>query len=1229
MTIKARQIHDWAEKHIDARTHLSVLLRKLVNSTATGLRRVDFPGYDNAQRKGYDGFVESDVSTPWIPVGSSYWEFGTDKGPLTKANDDYKDILAKVSVEKRTNSTFVFVTPRNWTGKTKWEEQKNNAKDWKAVRAYDASDLEQWIEQSAQTQIWFAEQLDIPVIGFETLEQAWQRWTNATEPHLTSEIFTISISSYRDKFKEWLCKPSEKSLVIAADSRDEALAFLFCMFDDEEFIQFKDLTAVFSSPEILRKFINSQVSFIPIVYSEDVEIELSDAYSRRHCIVFHPRNSAERDADITLDLLSHEAFEKVLTGMGINKDNVDRLARESGYSPTILRRRLSKNQAIKKPEWSRDDLTAKMLVPLALIGAWHVDSEADCEIVSVVAGREYEAIEEDIMRLLQLDDSPIWAVRHHRGVVSKIDAIFGVERLITQSVIDRFFSVTDRILTEPDPSLDLPEKDRWAASLYGKKREYSDFLRESICDTLILLSVYGNNFFKRHIGIDIESRVSSLIRKLLTPLTIEKLLSNKNDLLRYAEAAPDEFLKIIEADLNSSNPIVYGLLKPVEKGSFWSSPSRTGLLWALECLAWKSRNLSRVSIILSKLSRHKIEDNWMNKPDASLQSIFRSWMPQTSASVEQRMKILEMLTIRFPEIAWEICLEQIKSGTRFGENNYRPRWRNDAYGAGQVVTHEEMFNFNHKALCHLLSWESYDEKTLGDLIELIHVMPENDQIQVWNLIDDWSKDATQWGKALLRERIRRFAFTRHDSKRKPGKKIKSRASMAYDSLCPTDPVARHSWLFKDQWVQESLDELEDDNFDYDKYEEKVDILRRSAIAEIWNECGFDGVEESLLHSNSAEIIGQYMSSCITGLDQRVDFIRKCLFIDVELRRKANSCLGGFLIGIGDENLSGIFQSVINELSSEDLIRLFVCAPFKSFIWRQIDCYGKELRTEYWKSVNPYPSQYTASELDEIIDNLLSVQRPRAAFYTSRLNFDGIDTPRLKQLLHDMAAVNSEPADSYKIDRYKISKALDSLEGRKDITIHEMAQLELTYIEALGGSDHGIPNLEDLITKSPDMFVQALSFSCKHTDTLLYSIKRIPGTDENGNIDTDALITWIAEVRRLCREYGRIDIGDHFIGQLLSNSPVGENGVWPCEAICEAMEKIESQEIANGFCIGVHLRKRGGVQERELEKKYRVWADHLHFCYPYVGGILESIAARYKREAEREDFEEIINKRLGY
>lgn len=1259
LTIKARQIEGWADSQLEARTHLPVLLRKLVLSTGRDLRQVDFPGYDNAQRKGSDGFVEAGNATPWIPEGASYWEFGTDQKPGGKAESDYTTRLTSVDPIERANSAFIFVTPRNWPGKTEWEKRKNASGDWKAVRAFDASDLEQWLEQSVPAQIWLAEQLTLPVNGYETLEQTWHRWANASEPHMTPEIFAPSISAYRDTFKAWLDKPSERPFVIAADSRDEALAFLACLFDDPELRQSKDLAAVFTSPGTLKTLVASSVPFIPIVHSEDAERELADAHRRLHCIVFRPRNAVDTEADIALDLLGYEAFEKALVAMGIEEGSVDRLARESGRSPTILRRRLSLNAAIKTPVWAGDDATAKALVPMALIGAWHAEPEADREIVSYVADRKYEAIEDDVARLLLFDGSPVWSAGRYRGVASKIDALFAIAKVVTLPDLDRFFVAAEYVLSESDPALDLPEKDRWAAALYGKKRGHSAALREGICETLVILSVHGNNLFQSRLGINVESRVAVLIRKLLTPLSLEKLLSHDHDLPRYAEAAPDEFIGIIEEDLRRNDPIVLGLLKPVDSGVFGGWPSRTGLLWALECLAWRPQNLPRVSVILAQLSRPKIDDNWMNKPDASLQAIYRSWMPQTAASAEQRMKALEMLTKRFPDVGWQICIEQIKPGSRIGHYSNRPRWRSDASGAGQVVTNKEMYDFTRKALDLVIAWPSHDEKNLGDLVESLQGMPEEDQMKVWDLIDEWSQTANEDAKAALRERIRRFAFTRRSRHRKLGEATRDRAREAYARLQPRDPVVRHGWLFADQWIQESADEIEEEEFDYTKRDERIDKLRREAMAEIWAKRGFEGIKELLIESGAAGTVGRYATSCVKGVKPRVNFIRCCLSLTGDLRAKAEWCLQGFLFAIEGNTRDEILKAAAEGLPAGELTRLLVCAPFQASTWRLLDSDGEDIRAGYWKDVFPSWGRHTTAELTELIDRLLEAKRPRAAFHAVHMDFKDMETSRLQRLLQDVATVNAEPAGHFKLDRYYISDGLNSLDGRPGVSPDEMAQLEFLFIDALDHSEHGIPNLERQIAKSPAVFVQAMALAYKRSDEgedppewridnpeqkaavalaahrLLDQIKTIPGTDENGRLDAAALTAWLTEVRRLCHEYARGKIGDHCLGQLLAKAPEGENGIWPCEAVCEAMEGIASAEIGRGFYIGVHnsrgahWRGEGGSQERELAAKYRSWADRLHFDYPYVGGVLEDIAASYDREAGWQDSEAKVTKRLRY
>src|SRR6266545_3951423 len=93
---------------------------------------------------------------------------------------------------------------------------------------------------------------------------------------------------------------------------------------------------------------------------------------------------------------------------------------------------------------------------------------------------------------------------------------------------------------------------------------------------------------------------------------------------------------------------------------------RTGLLWALEGLAWKPDQLLRVSVILARLAERKITDNWGNTPQNTLKSIYRWWMPQTAASSAERKQALTTLSRRVPATAWRICIDQLDPASTIG-----------------------------------------------------------------------------------------------------------------------------------------------------------------------------------------------------------------------------------------------------------------------------------------------------------------------------------------------------------------------------------------------------------------------------------------------------------------------------------------------------------------------------------------------------------------------------------
>lgn len=1264
LKITARNLEQWVDGNLEARSHLPVLLRKLVHSTGQDLSLVDFPGYDNAENKGWDGRVDAGAATPWIPLGKSGWEFGCNDDPKQKADGDYAARVKANPAHERSDLNLVFVTPRKWNGKDKWVKEKQARTDWKSVRAYDASDLEQWLEQSIQAQGWLAERLGSPSDGVHSLEERWQMWASVTVPELPRELFAPSVEHYKATVKGWMENPPSSPLIVCGDSKLEALAFLHCLFESDEptFKGFKDRALVFSSAQALRKLTTAAPPFLPIVFTDEAERELGGAYRNRHTIIVRPRNTVEPKPTIVLDLLGHEAFRKAMEAMGIDDHlKADDLARESGHSPTILRRRLSSIPAIRTPDWAQDIRAVRSLIPMTLVGAWHTQSNGDCEILSFLAGAPYDEVEKDVTEFLKFDDPPIWSVGKFRGVASKIDAFFAVQAAVTQKDLEAFLFAAEVVLSEKDPALELPEDKRAFANLYGKTRQHSGALRDGICETLVLLAVHGNDLFSKRLGIEVRAQIDLLIRRLLTPLSPEKLLSQTGNLPLYAEAAPLEFLRIIDDDLKTPEPQVFALMMPVDTGLFGGGCPRTGLLWALENLAWKSEQLPLVSTILAKLAERKINDNWANKPENSLQAIFRSWMPQTAATLDDRKKALAVLTRRFPAVGWQICVAQFPHEHAVGEYSNRPRWRSDASGAGQVVTWGEIHEFGRKALDLALAWPCHDENTLGDLITNPQGLSEEDQQAVWNLVDNWAAKETDEGrKATLRERIRRFAFLRRSATRGLKTEVRDRARNAYDLLTPADLVTRHQWLFEQQWVEESLDEIDEPELDYQQREERIRKLRISALREIWEAKGFQGVTVLLSKSGAAWTIGWHMADGVIESSAAPSFLEQCLKVeDPDLVGKLGEAIRGFLWKTGADLRLEITQHVQKVLTPSLICRFLRCSPFRHDTWLHVDSQGSEIREQYWREVYPNCLMKDSPDLNEVIDRLLEARRPRAAFLAVHFAFEEIETSRLKRLLQEVGTSDSEAPGTYRLEAYYLSSALDVLQGRTGVSEEEMARLEFQFVTALEHTKHRIPNLERQVGKSPALFVQALALIYRRNDggedppewrvkdaeqgsaigtaayRLLENVKRIPGTDETGKVNEEALKAWVKEAQSLCVKHGRAEIGDQKIGQLLSAPIVGTDSIWPCEEVRKVLEECGTSDIATGVQVGVynsrgaHWRDEGGGQERDLAAKHRNWSRKLAFEYTYVANLVEGIAATYDREAAVEDSKAAVRRRLSY
>lgn len=1272
--IKAKEIETWVDRNILARTRLSVLLRTLVNSAGSGIAKVDFPGNDDSERPGWDGYIDSMQPTPWIPDGLSGWEFGTNQDIKGKADGDFAKSVKAVTKSERVKTTFVFVTPRNWPGKREWIQSNRAKGQWKDVRAYDSSDLEQWIEQSITAQAWFANETLRPSKGVRSLDKCWSEWATVANPPLAGSLFAPAVESATRMMVSRLSQQPNEPTVIAADSAEEALAFLAQLFglaDNNELAKHRDRVLVFDEPGVLPDLAQGAMEFIAITANRNVERELGPLARSIHSIVAYPRNAANADPHIVLQPLNNEAFRVSLEEMGYRGDDIAKYSNESGRSLTVLRRRLASVPAVRMPEWAANPETASRLIPFLFVGAWNSTNAEDQTALMLLANVDsYEKLEKEAQQLASLNDAPLWSVGTHRGVVSKMDLLFAIARSMTSHDLQRYFVLAKIVLDEDDPKLDLPESERWAATFHGKSREFSASLREGISETLVLLAVHGNHLFRDRQGFDCESAVTRLVRDLLTPLKARILEANDRDLAAYAEAAPNEFLSILEEDLRADSPESYALMKPVGNSIFGGGSARCGLLWALEGLAWSSETLPRTALILAQLAGIEISDNLANKPISSLESIFRVWMPQTAADHSTRLSVMKLIQDKFPMTAWKLCIDQLNSGQQIGNYNHKPKWRNDAHGFGEPFkTLDPVFAFVRELVDMLLTWKGgYTREMLVDLIQHIHELMDEHQTMVWDLVTIWANaGASDIDKAFVREKIRVTVMSRRGLKRsnsKESKQLSIAGKAIYQSLAPTDLLCRHAWLFRESWVEESADELYDEEVDFQKREERIVKLRKEALCEIYEARGLEGIFELAEMGKTAYQIGWLMTERLSFNKNITSFMLAALPITSHSQYWAKrNLLSGLLHALAeDKERVSILNEIGSHISQDDFVQILLLAPFGHSTWKLVDELDKQHRDMYWNDVAPNRIYDNANETREAVERLLSAQRPRTAFVCVQYKIEALGPELIFRLMSEMAKEGKDKPDQYHLDDYHIEQAFMLIDKSPLLTLEQKAGLEFAYIEILSKpwSKHeayGIPNLEKYVEMHPELFVQGIVWLykrkvegedppewrvdsehsqqfAKRAYKLIEGLDRIPGHDDLGVIQKDKLAAWVKVVRDACTELDRMEIGDLCIGKLLSRSPLGEDGAWPCEPVRQVMEDVHSKNMMEGAHTGLYnsrgvvSRTEGGDQERQLAEKYRAWANALHYSHPFVASeLLMGMVKTYEHEANREDTEAVIRRRL--
>ncbi len=1247
--IKAIDLQQWAPRN-EARFTLPALVRRLIWATTTGKRVFSFPAGEGVQRPSWDGRLEVEKGNVWVPDLASVWELSVGDPPLAKANDNYKKRTDAMSTADAAQLSFVFVTPRKWTDRHTWADQRKSEGIWKDVRVLDSDDLEHWLETAPAVDIWLARLLGKVPLGVRDVSCHWDLIAALTTPPVPAQAFLAGRQAARDELAKSLMGEAGE-VAVAASSEQELVDFVAAAFGSMGEGDAIPARCVLVETTDAWHQITASTEQLVLIPAAGLPVSrtlvVQAVKGGHHVVTRRPYSTQAETGVIRLPRAWRHELGDALKRAGFSEERAERLARECGGYLTVLQRLAAPNSGTAAPAWAQNAEGA-LLAPFVLFGSWDDANEIDRCVVSELTGSDYDKALAAASGWLVKPDSPFRRNGTKWNIASREDAWIHLAPLLARTQLDQFANVAVRVLSEDDPRFELEPEQRAFAALHGKLPRHSGELREGIAETLALLGADLIPLPALPAGVP-PGYARKVVRELLPAgISAHRWFTLSPILKLLAEAAPEEFLEAVGRNVDAEQPTLISLFTGDDGGLFGSSRHHY-LMWALTTLAWHPAYLAQSSLVLARLAALDPGGKTSPRPDGSLHDIFRPWYPQTGASPVQRFQVIDLLIEQANEQAWKLLMAILPKGHDNASGTYPPRWREwPGVKRPQVTRKErwEQWSWTGERLLKLsLLRPSRLLELTGNIDHLLETefqalvahlvgldpkaLPVADRLALWN---------------SLRELIRRHEFFRSAEWRMTDERL-AVLRRVEAHLRPESPAESGRWLFAQYYVHMGTH----DDTSQDAQEEMALAERKRLITEIWKAGGVTAVAEFAASLQYPGLVGQILAQTALCSDESQILPG---YLDSAQPNVVIFAAGysGFIFS--QDGWNWVDSLPLAKWSPAATSQLLLVLPFIPRTWELGHSLGKEVEDSYWSRVRPFPRGLTSEQAVYALERLLQYNRPlEAADYLGLVLHNKLTVPAsmlAETLERCVAPLNEAAAANRDVSHlvYELEEALGYLQNAPDNDPRRVAQLEWTYLPLMRHGRASPTFLLRELGRDPAFFAQCVelvwpkgvldesaterseieSARARLAYDLLDSWVTHPALLAAGGPDEIELRKWLGEVRRNCGALGRVNAGDHELGKLLASSPKEADGSWPCVAVRNTLESIPGEVALDSFQAGIFNGRGpttrgmhdGGAQERKLAKEYHDYADACQMRWPRVSATLRKLARGYEADAGRMD-----------
>lgn len=1248
--VDATDLEQWAARR-DAQGTFPMLLHKLIAATIGPSEHIQFPAGESIQLPGWDGLVYSEQKVGYVPLGHSGWELGVQRNAiLKKAQDDYDKRTAQPELLDPAESTFVFVTPRTWTRKDVWAKERRGEKAWKDVRAYDATDLVNWIERHPSVGLWLAVQMGKRPQGAHLLEEIWAEWSLATRWPLSEDLVLADRDREAADLLQWL-RGEPSVMALQAETADEAAAFAVATLrtlPPDVAGHYLSRSVIATNADTARSLSDGADPLIIILLDPDPGLAQRIARAGHFALLAYGDGEHAWGDVTTLPRPTREGITSGLIGMGIVRDQAEVLARDAARSLAVLRR-LIPSVPGRLPGWARETPPRSLLAAL-LAGGWSEENEADKRVLEQLSGAPYRELSQSLARYVSALDSPLRKIGETWKIASRRDAWFLLARYLTASDLDAFQSAVVDVLGATDPRFEMEPDERWMAGIDGKLPAHSPSLRRGLGETLILLARFADRVTPSPDG---ERRAQKIVRTLLKDATEERWWSLANDFRLLAEAAPETFLNMLDESLSRNTPPIRALFG-VDEDPLFGSEKLPDLLWAMETLAWSPKYIGRVAHLLARLDEIDPGGRSGNRPGNSLRSIFLPWSPQTFARYRERLTVVDSLRVKHPEAAWRLLLQILPKNHDSVSPAPQPRWLDFSEWEKESVTVRMIRKTAKEVSARVIEDAGEDADRWCELIDRIPDLGPDPSAAIARLRVIAPKLRMSDGQDKLRTRLRSL-IARHRSYQDAGWAMEPAELEAleeiYHALAPVDPVARHGWLFRSDAKLPNLRKA-------GWQEARTELLkeRQRVALELYQTGGLDAVFALAGQTTEPGYIGEALRQTGIPDDDQETIVERALrqpdpryhdlafgLVSASVRERGQSWAEALVLRANAEEWGGA-----------SVLTLLKALPQQRWGWRLAESLGPDIDDQYWRDIPILWIEGSAEDIAFAATKLNAVQRAHHAIELLGQHLQlGLPTQllidTLKQAPGDSATSSKAAGNDAVMFQHYVVEILKCLDGRQDADEEVLMRIEWAYLRALEYSERQPIVLLKALAARPEFFIEIMKRIYRSSEesgvveeplgdpedaeniglqayTLLRLWDRVPGSDDQGRIDSPALSNWVRRARLLAVEAGREGIVDQKIGDVLSASTPDPDGSWPQRAVRDLIESMRNSDIESGFAIGLYNRRGvttrglrdGGDLERTEAARYRAYAKAVELEWPRMAALLERIADDYEREAQMHD-----------